>query len=197
MSRTDGRPALSGARRPWLNPACRFLLVLALLSVFSPFRSLASQSLTLCVHPYLRASEIQRRFQPFISYLSRQLGIPVNLHIAKDYSDQIKMIGRSEMDISFLGFAPDVFRENKSKGIRAIERTPEISEHVFVAGKGLSPALIARIRTILLNMKNSREGREALRSIRPSVTGIVPAADGDYDNVREILTELKKAGVAF
>lgn len=295
--RLSGPPASS-----WPSPgALHRLFFLIVLLVFSlPITVSAVRPLTLCVHPYLPASEIQKRFTPLAGYLSRKLGIPVHLHIAKNYDDHIRMIGTGEMDLAFTGpvsyvrlvesFGPqqllgrletngkpefsgmifvvdkspvrglsdlvgkhfafgdpestmshivprhmlwkagvtvdmlsghaflkshdnvvlgvlmgdfdagavmdEVFLRYRHKGLRAIAKMPMISEHVFVAGKGLPLATAARLRKILIGMKNSAEGREALRSIKDSVTGVVPVSDSDYDNLRVILNDLKKIGVA-
>jgi len=293
---SDGTPLQQLAR----NTLCQVLLVSIFLAFSSPVPSSAGQPLTLCVHPYLTASEIQKRFTPLAAYLSRKLGTSIHLHIAKSYDDHIRMIGAGEMDLAFTGpvsyvklvasFGPqqllgrletngkaefsgmifvvdkspvrglsdlvgkhfafgdpestmshivprhmlwqagvtvdmlsghaflkkhddvvlgvlmgdfdagavmdEVFLRYQHKGVRAIARMPVISEHVFVAGKNLPPATAARLRKILIGMKNSAEGREALRSIKDSVTGVVPVSDSDYDNLRVILDDLKKIGVA-
>jgi len=295
--RSSGPP---GSDRP--SPGVlRLLLFLSVLLAFSsPITAKAGRPLTLCVHPYLPASEIQKRFTPLASYLGRELGVPVYLHIAKNYDDHIRMIGENEMGLAFTGpvsyvrlvvsFGPqqllgrletngkpefsgvvfvadkspvhglsdlvgkrfafgdiestmshivprhmlwkagvtvdmlsrhsflnshdnvvlgvlmgdfdagavmdEVFLRYRNKGLRAIAKTPSISEHVFVAGKGLPPAVTKRFRKVLTAMKNSPEGREALRSIKDSVTGVVPVSDSDYDNLRVILNDLKRIGVA-
>ncbi len=283
---------------------CRFyvfLLALAFLTVAAPARSPASDPLMFCVHPYLPASEIEKRFGPLVDYLGRELRVPVHLHIPKDYRQHIELIGKSRMDISFMGpasyvrlvevyggqhllgrletngkplfagviFVPlaspvktladlrgkrfafgqpestlsylvprymlwksgitiemlsrysflsnhdnvvlgvlmgdfdagtvmeDVFVCNRNRGIRVIARTPEMSEHVFVAAKTLPQELTGRIRTVLLGMKSSPEGRKVLKSIKSPVTGIVAARDRDYDDLRGILKELKTIGVDF
>ncbi len=64
--------------------------LLALLSVSAASRSFAADPLMFCVHPYLPASEIEKRFEPLLAYLSRELRTPVNLHIPRDYHEHIK-----------------------------------------------------------------------------------------------------------
>ncbi len=285
---------LSGRKRLALLPAC--LLFLSLASAAST--RAATPPVTLCVHPYLPASEIQERFTPLVSYLSRALGMPVQLRIAKDYRNHISRFRKEKKGFCFLGPASyvklvdllgkqrilgrlesagkpyfkglvfvaerspvrtlselagkrfafgdpestmstlvprhllsrsgvsvemlsrhsflgnhdnivlgvlmgdfdagavmeSVFAEHKHRGLRAIAESPEISEHVFIAGSEVSPALLEKAKRVLLNMKNSEEGREALRAIKSSVSGIVPACDGDYDSLREIMNEVRKTG---
>ncbi len=91
----------------------------------------------------------------------------------------------------------DAFLEKRNMGIRQVARTPEMPEHVYVARKGLPGKIVARLRAALLSMNNRPEGRDALRSLRPSATGVVVAADRDYDGLRAVLRELKAGGVTF
>ncbi len=81
----------------------------------------------------------------------------------------------------------EVFSDYKARGLRAIATTPPVSEYLFVARNRLDPALLEHLRTLFLALRDSEAGRAALQAIRPGVTGIVPAADSDYDSLRSLL----------
>jgi len=88
-----------------------------------------------------------------------------------------------------------VYYKYKPRGIKALATTPALSEHLFVAGNHLSKKLTANIKHIFLNLKNNPDGLKAMMSIKKKMTGMVPATDADYDNLREILDTLKRHNI--
>jgi len=88
-----------------------------------------------------------------------------------------------------------VYNKYKPRGIKALDTTPALSEHLFVAGNHLSKKLITNIKHIFLNMKKHPDGLKAMKSIKKKMTGMVPATDADYNNLREILGTLKKHNI--
>jgi len=88
-----------------------------------------------------------------------------------------------------------VYYKYKSRGIKALATTPALSEHVFVAGNHLSDKLSNSIKHILLNLKNSNDGRSAMKKIKKKMTAMLPVKDSDYDNLREILGTLKQHNI--
>lgn len=68
----------------------------------------AREPLTLCVHPYLPATELVVRFAPLADYLGRKIGRPVKVEVAKNYQEHIDSIGKDEVDIAYMGPAPYV-----------------------------------------------------------------------------------------
>jgi len=88
-----------------------------------------------------------------------------------------------------------VYYKYKPRGIKALDTTPSLSEHLFVAGSHLSKKLTANIKHVLLNSKNNPDGLKAIQSIKKNITSMVPATDADYDNLREILGTLKKHNI--
>jgi len=84
-----------------------------------------------------------------------------------------------------------VFYKYRSRGIKALATTPALSEHVFVAGNHIPLKLSNTIKHVLLNLKNSDEGRRAMKKIKKNMTAMVPTSDADYNNLREILNTLK------
>jgi len=87
----------------------------------------------------------------------------------------------------------EVFHEYEKRGLRELARTPEISDHVFVATHRLLPGKVQKLRAALYSLKEKEEGRHIMNSIKPSMS-LVPAKDGDYDNLRDILHALEKIG---
>jgi len=259
----------------------------------------AQEHLVLGIHPYLPATELIDRFTPLTEYLSKKMGEPVILEIAKDYQIHIDKTGKDELDIAFIGPAPyvkmvelygkkpllarleingkptfqgiiiikkesslrnltdlkgkrfvfgdpestmghlvprfvllnagvrvedlashmflsnhndialgvlmgdydagavkeDVFFKFEKRGLKELARTPEISEHVFVTRSTLQPQKVRALQEALYHLKDNEEGRKVLSTVRDHLTGMVPAADSDYDNLRIILQRLKKEGI--
>ena len=48
------------------------------------------QELTIAIVPAENASGVSDRYAPFVSYLSKELGVPVKLRIANDYAAVIE-----------------------------------------------------------------------------------------------------------
>ena len=88
-----------------------------------------------------------------------------------------------------------VFHKYEKRGLRVLAWTPAIAEHVFLAGNGLSPRLIERLRSVLRQLPATPSGLALLTAIKPTLTGLSAAEDGDYDNLRLILKQLTTAGV--
>jgi phosphonate transport system substrate-binding protein len=91
----------------------------------------------------------------------------------------------------------DLFVEFEGEGLRALARTPPISELLFVASNTLPAGMVAAIRQYLLELGESPRGLEILTGIQHNITGLVPAADEDYHELRTIMQELEKAGVVL
>ena len=82
---------------------------------------------------------------------------------------------------------PEVYRKFKSQNLISIAQTPKISEHLFVSQSKLSKQLIQKIRKVMLNMKNSKEGLNALQAVKKNITAIVEASNHDYENLKNII----------
>jgi len=89
----------------------------------------------------------------------------------------------------------EVFVKYEHRGLRILAITPPISEYLFVAGKRLSPETVESLREGLLLLRENPAGGTIMRSIKPTVTALVPVSDPDYDNLRAILRELKENGI--
>jgi phosphonate transport system substrate-binding protein len=77
----------------------------------------------------------------------------------------------------------DAYRDS---GLRSLASSPEISEHLFVAGAHLAPPLVEQLRESLFALGKGRRSA-VLTSIRSQVTALVPGQDRDYDTLRSIM----------
>src|SRR3989344_3989381 len=84
----------------------------------------------------------------------------------------------------------EVFDKYAKQGLRALADTPYYSDHVFVTRSTLAPGMIQALRSAMLRLKDTPGGREILEAIKPHTTALVPAADTDYDNLRQVLKAL-------
>ncbi len=89
----------------------------------------------------------------------------------------------------------EVFYKYEDRGLRVLEWTPEISEHLIIANDFLSLEVIEALRNALLQLKDAEDGSDIMRGIKETVTAMVPVQDGDYDNLRLILNTLQEKGV--
>jgi len=85
-----------------------------------------------------------------------------------------------------------VYYKYKTRGLRVLKFTPDISEHLFVATAKLKKELIKDIQHIFLNMNvNNELEKKILNNIKPGMDGFIKAKDADYDNLRVILKTIK------
>ena len=90
-------------------------------------------------------------------------------------------------DFNAGGVKEAVFHKYKAKGLRLLAWTPEISEHVFVAKVDMNKDQIKAIQEILFALKQS----PVLTHIKSTITGLTTVVDSDYDNLREIMQQVK------
>lgn len=89
----------------------------------------------------------------------------------------------------------EVFHHYQNRGLRLLQKTPPISEHLFVAASTLSETMIERLRQALYTLKDDPDGRLIMENIKEEMTGMVPVHDHDYNNLREILHALENQGI--
>ena len=90
-----------------------------------------------------------------------------------------------------------VFHKYQKRGLLAVAKTPELSEHLFVVSNKLPSEQYEIIRAAMLNMHATSRGMHAMHTIKKTMTRMVPAADSDYDNLREILEKLQANNVKY
>jgi len=89
----------------------------------------------------------------------------------------------------------EVFHKYERRGLKSLATTPPISGHLFVASSELRPKTVQALRKALYHLKHDEQGRTIMSAIKNNMTGMVPASDQDYDNLRTMLQVLKKLGV--
>ena len=85
----------------------------------------------------------------------------------------------------------DIFEKYRSKGIRALAYTPEVSDHVFLAGTSIKVKRMEKLKEVLLAVGKKPGEQDILDSLQSGVTSLTAAADADYDNLRQIHKTLK------
>ena len=277
---------------------CRFCAALLILMSICNGSALASNHLVLGIHPYKSPAKLIKAYTPLAEYLSKMIGIPVQISISKDYQTHIDAIGSDKLDIAYMGPAsyvqlvdqygkrpllvrqaihgkptfqgkiiarkdsdlhslnqlkgksfafgdPDstmshlvprymlwkegvnanqlerykflgshdnvalavlsgeydagavkeaVFHKYEKRGLKVLETTPALSEHVFVASKKLDPATAQKLREAFLSLNKDPNGQQIMNSIKPGITAMHPVEDKSYNNLREILLTLKRIG---
>jgi phosphonate transport system substrate-binding protein len=81
----------------------------------------------------------------------------------------------------------EIFLQFEKLGMRSLEKTPEISEHLFVSRSNLEPALLNRIKSILLDLNRPDDTIRILKPIKKNLSGLVPATPEDYDSLRRLM----------
>jgi phosphonate transport system substrate-binding protein len=77
-----------------------------------------------------------------------------------------------------------------NQGLRAFAKSEPFSEHVFVARADAEPAFLKAVTRALYGLSGTPKGRAILSGLKKGVTGMVPAQDQDYDNLRNVINSL-------
>lgn len=83
-----------------------------------------------------------------------------------------------------------IYREFVPLGIRSLATLPDAPEHLFVTRSTLPPALVEKLRDLLLGLQYSYRGRLALRAINTHATGLVAVDDKRFDSLRQLLSTI-------
>jgi phosphonate transport system substrate-binding protein len=86
------------------------------------------------------------------------------------------------------GLKEGVYYKYRERGLKSLAKSPPISEHLFVASTNLSQSTINILRQAMFELKDSA----ILTPIKPSVSGLVPVKDEDYDYLFSVLKHLNK-----
>lgn len=87
------------------------------------------------------------------------------------------------------------FHAYEKEGLRELARSEPVAEHLFLASKQLPPETTKALQDGLFGLKDTPEGKAVMAAINKEMTGIVPADDSDYQNLRVMLDKLEKIGV--
>ena len=90
------------------------------------------------------------------------------------------------------GVKEEVYYEFEEKGLFMVAKSPPIPEHLFVTRSNLPQELISQIRSHLVNVEKSPNKENILKSMKSSVTNLLPVVDQDYDQLRDIIKSLDK-----
>lgn len=85
----------------------------------------------------------------------------------------------------------EVFLKYKARGLKSLKKTPELSEHLFITSSTMPPELITNLQQAMYKLASLPQGKSILGSIKKHTSGLVPANNSDYDNLREILMRLQ------
>lgn len=77
----------------------------------------------------------------------------------------------------------EAFYTYQERGLKILAKSPAVHEHLFVASSQLPESLLDSLRTALQGLHDPA----VLTSIHPTLTGLVPVEDSDYDSLRQIL----------
>jgi len=86
-----------------MNKLFPFLISILLLINSSALLADSPKQINLLIHPFLKASEIEKRFLPLTKHLSKQLNISIGIKISDSYDRHIASIGKDQYDLAYIG----------------------------------------------------------------------------------------------
>jgi phosphonate transport system substrate-binding protein len=87
----------------------------------------------------------------------------------------------------------EVFDEFAPKGLRLVQMTPGVPDHVFVVRGNMPESDIARLRNLLLALKDSEAGRAILHAMHKQLTALVPVSHDDYRQLQQMVRAVEAA----
>lgn len=81
----------------------------------------------------------------------------------------------------------EVFQKFAPQGLRALAHAPQIYDHLFVTSARLPVHLVDSLRSQMLKLNDTAEGRAIMASIHSGMTALVYPKDNEYNNLREIM----------
>ena len=130
----------------------------------------AAAPLILAIHPYLSAAEINQRFAPLARHLAIATGREVVIRVPRDYDEHIKIVGRDETDIAFLGPASLLAIEERY-GAKPLLGRLEVGGHRELRGH-----IIVRRDSPLNSLTDLRGKRIAFGDPQSTMSHLVPKA---------------------
>ena len=117
-------------------------------------------------------------------------GIDVNhlIHQRRYHGHNSIAIGVLSGQVDAGAVKDEVFQRYVSQGLRSLAEFPPVTEHLFLASSDLNPGIIDQIRSLLLGLNQSAEGRRVLRALHPKATALVPVEDSEYDSLRDLIS---------
>ncbi|GAB4337057.1 MAG: hypothetical protein Kow0089_07930 [Desulfobulbaceae bacterium] len=92
--------------------------------IFVSFSSTAghAEELIFSTHPFSNPTAIHKRFEPLVTYLSRETGMKISINVAPTYHAHITALGTGKADLGFAGPSPYVRIKDKYGGIELLAR---------------------------------------------------------------------------
>ena len=81
----------------------------------------------------------------------------------------------------------EILTSYEPRGLRSLAKLPDISEHLFVTSSDLHPAMVKKIREIMLSINQPEMVALILQPIKKKITGLESVKDSDYDSLRELI----------
>ena len=128
----------------------------------------AEETLIFAVHPFLPSSELEKKFNPLVNYLSQQSGLDITLKIGSNYEEHIEYIGSDKVDIAFMGPVSYVKLVNLF-GQKPLLAKLEINGQSFFQG-----SIIVRNDSGIKSLADLKGKRIALGDINSTMSYIVP-----------------------
>lgn len=85
----------------------------------------------------------------------------------------------------------EILASYSPKGLRSLSKLPDISEHLFVTSSDMHPALVSKIKDVMLAINQPAQVEKTLQPIKKKITGLVQVDDSDYDSLRELIQAAK------
>jgi phosphonate transport system substrate-binding protein len=87
----------------------------------------------------------------------------------------------------------EVYDEYAAGGLRILAELPATPDYLFVARADFPPATVVKLRAALLTLDSTAEGRRILTELHPGLTRLIPAAESDYQALREMISTVVAA----
>ena len=94
-------------------------------------------------------------------------------------------------DVNAGAVKEQIYHKYEARGLKHIAITPEIPEHLFVAGNKMDDETYIKIKQAMLAIKIPEDVQRLLKPIKETSTGLSDVQDSDYDNLREIFRAVK------
>ncbi len=88
----------------------------------------------------------------------------------------------------------EMFILYKKRGLKALAKSPPISEHLFVASSLVPADTIESLREALFDLSKHKKGVQIMNTIKKGMTGFVRAEDFNYNNLRAIMATVNSPG---
>ena len=190
-----------------------FALVLILLSINSAHSEMPAEGYSFGIGPVQSATELAKRWVPFMQYLSEKSGVPLHFVTAKDITTFQQQLRENAYDFGLINpyhyiafnksggytaFARE--KDSKSYGLLVVKKDGPINSVNQLSGKTIAfPSATAMVGTWIqmnmLNKKNINVSRQYVNSMdsvyRSVAKGLFPAGGGEIRTWGTIDAEVK------